>query len=226
MAAIGGILVLAGFVLFVLALVAMFKPLPKLRMGTRKAAAIGMALSVGSCIVGGAITPTDGADPSAPVQVAEAEADTPAEPAAPAKPSTTPIGEPVSARGVEVTVESVRLRQSVGSQYLSERASEGGVLVIVQTKIKNVSDRPIGAFSIPTIELMDPAGVTYSSDIGKTSTHQVATESDAKGWSDLNPGITVRDSRVFEVAADRFDPETWVITVGGKSRKVAAGPVS
>lgn len=226
MAAIGGILVLAGLALFVLALIAMFKPLPKLRMGTRKAAAIGMALSVGSCIVGGAITPTDDADPAAPVQVAEAEADTPAEPAAPARPSATPIGEPVRVRGVEVTVESVNSQQAVGSQYLMEMASEGGVLVVVQTKVKNVSDRPVSAFSIPKIELMDPAGVTYSSDVGKTTAHQMANDTDAKGWSDLNPGITVRDAQVFEVAADSFDPATWVVTIGGASRKVAAGPAS
>ncbi len=223
MAAFGGLLILAGFVLFILAAVAMFKPLPKLRMGTRKAAAIGLALSVGSCVVGGSLQPSDGTDTTEAVEVAEAA---PNADAAPSKPSATPIGQPVTARGVEVTVESVSLRQSVGSEYLTERASEGGVLVIVRTKVKNVGDRPVSAFSIPKIELMDAAGVTYSSDVGKTTAYEMASDNDAKGWSDLNPGITVRDAEVFEVAADRFDPETWVITVGGDSRKVAAGPVS
>lgn len=72
MAALGGLLILFGFALFVAALVAMFKPLPRLRMATRKAAAIGMALSVGSCIVGGAISP---ADPDAPSAVADADSE-------------------------------------------------------------------------------------------------------------------------------------------------------
>lgn len=78
MAIIGGLLILVGFALFVAALVAMFKPLPKLRMATRKAAAVGMALSVASCLVGSGISPRTETEP-----VATAEVDGEVEPAEP-----------------------------------------------------------------------------------------------------------------------------------------------
>lgn len=71
MAIIGGLLILLGFALFVAALVAMFKPLPKLRMATRKAAAIGMALSVASCLVGSGISPTADTELATPAEVDE-----------------------------------------------------------------------------------------------------------------------------------------------------------
>lgn len=56
--AFGITLVFFGIALFSAALVALIWPLPKLRMGSRKAAAIGLALAVGSCVAGAALVPT------------------------------------------------------------------------------------------------------------------------------------------------------------------------
>ena len=83
METLGGLFALFGFGLFATAAFAMFKPLPKLRMGSRKAAAVGMALSVGSCVMGGALMPPTTAE-DAPEQAA-VEAAAPAAPAPPAE---------------------------------------------------------------------------------------------------------------------------------------------
>jgi hypothetical protein len=53
----GSVLIGSGLVLFVVALAAVFRPLPKLKMSTRKAAAAGLALSVASCVGGAVLMP-------------------------------------------------------------------------------------------------------------------------------------------------------------------------
>jgi hypothetical protein len=55
----GAALIGGGLALFVIALVAVFRPLPKFKLPTRKAATVGMALSVASCVTGAAFMPTD-----------------------------------------------------------------------------------------------------------------------------------------------------------------------
>lgn len=54
---IGTLLVLGGTVLFLIALFAYFWPLPKLKLGTKRAATLALALSVGTCISGTAFLP-------------------------------------------------------------------------------------------------------------------------------------------------------------------------
>jgi len=53
----GVILILIGMAVFVAALVAMIRPLSRLWMPTRKAATVGLALSLGSCLLGGSLMP-------------------------------------------------------------------------------------------------------------------------------------------------------------------------
>lgn len=60
---LGGGLILLGFAAFAIALFSFFKPLPKLKLASRKASAVLGALSVASCVAGGAIMP---AAPAAP----------------------------------------------------------------------------------------------------------------------------------------------------------------
>lgn len=52
-----GLLILFGLALFVAALIALVKPLPKLWMGSRKAALVGLAASIASCSVGASLAP-------------------------------------------------------------------------------------------------------------------------------------------------------------------------
>lgn len=147
---------------------------------------------------------------------APAASKTAAETAAPAK-----IGDLLATDGAAVQIEGVSTRDAVGSQYAREAASEGGVLVVVRYAVKNTGDKPLASYDRPRIKLMDAAGVVYDPDIAKSSAFAMEGNFDTKVWSDLNPGITTHGADVFEVAQDRYDPATWRIVVGDKSRLVA-----
>lgn len=67
-----------GFAAFAVALFSFFKPLPKLRLASRKASGVLAALSVGSCIAGGAVMPTPASPP--PIEAAPKVAAAPALP--------------------------------------------------------------------------------------------------------------------------------------------------
>ncbi|MFZ5376615.1 MAG: hypothetical protein ACOZAN_03030 [Patescibacteria group bacterium] len=119
----------------------------------------------------------------------------------------------ITAKSLETTITSVATKSSVGNAYVKETASEGGVLIAVDYKYKNISDKPLNSFNRPTVNLIDANGTEYDSDVGKTSTYSVETNLDSKVFSDLNPGITVKDAKVFEVSKDNFDESTWMVQV-------------
>lgn len=136
---------------------------------------------------------------------------------------TYKVGDKIASKNLEMTVTSVAERASVGTQYISEKASEGGTLVVVQWQYKNISNEPIGSFSQPRLYMNDQSGVEYSSDIGKSSSYATEIKLDTKVFSDLNPGITVKDAKVFEVSKEAYAKGGWsvVIKIDGKSYKVS-----
>lgn len=207
-------LILIGFVLFVLAIVGFFKPIPALKIGSKKAAMVVLLLSVGSCVVGGALAPQDEVLPAAENSNVPSGANSEA-----AQETGIAIGTPVKSREAEITVTKIEQRNQVGNDFLAEKASEGGTLIVVDFTVKNVGDRPLSFYS-PKIALIDASGMEYSSDIAKSAAYATEGDYDSKLFSDLNPGITTRGSTVFEVAADRYDPATWAITIDGKKNKV------
>ena len=133
------------------------------------------------------------------------------------------IKEPVASKNMELTVTSVSEKTSVGGQYLNEKASEGGTLVVVDWQYKNTSNEPIGTFSQPSIKLVDSNGVEYSSDGGKSASYATEIKLDRKILSDLNPGITVKDASVFEVSKESCAQGSWnvIIKADGKDYKIA-----
>lgn len=88
----GGLLVLASPVLFILGLVALIKPLPKLKLGSRKRAGLALLGSVVAMGVGGALLPDPATTPAKP-------ADKPAEKAS--KPEAKPAAPVVDAEAVK-----------------------------------------------------------------------------------------------------------------------------
>ena len=141
--------------------------------------------------------------------------------AEPAK--TYAINELISSENVEVTVTSVAERDAVGESFMEEKASEGATLVVVQWQYKNISKEPLKSYNSPEIKLLDANNVEYGSDLGKTSTYATEVDLDRKVWSDLNPGITVKDAAVFEVGKEAFSTDGWYlnIEVDDKDYKVA-----
>jgi hypothetical protein len=142
-----------------------------------------------------------------------------ATPKATAPAITTPtfyVGDAVPARDVEIRVTKVEQRTAVGSEYARETAAEGGVLVVVRYSIKNTSDRPAKAYAAPELTLLDPQGVEYKPDAGKSGAYASELNLDQKLFSDLNPGITVKGATVFEVGKETFDLATWKLAAGGR----------
>lgn len=66
---IGAIIALMGMGLFVVAIITLIRPIKRIKLGTRKRAAIALAASIGLFILGGTIMP-----PPTPEQIAEREA--------------------------------------------------------------------------------------------------------------------------------------------------------
>jgi hypothetical protein len=121
----------------------------------------------------------------------------------------------------EVTVTKVEELASVGDEYLNKKASDGGTFVAVQYTIKNVSKEPIGAFSLPTIALMDEAKTEYDSDLDATSNYAIQTDIDnSKILSDLNPNIKVTDVQVFEISKESYATGKWFITIGDQKIQI------
>jgi len=126
------------------------------------------------------------------------------------------IGEVINTGTFEITAVSADQKTVVGGQYVNEKASEGATLIAVNWKYKNVSDKPVS--SEPSVKLVDSNGTEYNWDLGKSSTYTVEQRIDSKVLSDLNPGITVNDAKVFEVSKESYAKSGWKLkfTVSGK----------
>jgi hypothetical protein len=129
-------------------------------------------------------------------------------------------GDTVTTSQVELLVESVAAAPRVGGQFMSATAPEGSTYVVVRYTIKNISAKPLGMFDKPSVHLVDPAGVEYDEDLGGTAAYATSTDLDEKVLSDLNPGIRTRGAAVFNVATDRFKPETWSVVIKADQRVV------
>ena len=165
---------------------------------------------------------SDNSNSSSSTAVTESEDNSDSGPNAPTskqEEKTYVIGEAIPTDKLEITVSSVGEHDMVGGQYINEKASEGATLVVVDWKYKNVSEKPINAFSQPSIKLIDENGTEYNSDLGKSSTYAIEKDIDSKILSDLNPGITVNDAKVFEISKESFEKGEWKIQfkVSGKS---------
>ena len=118
---------------------------------------------------------------------------------------------------IEARILEVSQQQQVGGEYLSKTASQGAVLLIVVWEYKNITDKPIGMFQKIDLKLVDTTGNVYNPDVDATTTFIAASSEllkiNEKVISDLNPGITVRGAKVFEVAKARFSDE-WKLKVG------------
>lgn len=124
-------------------------------------------------------------------------------------------GEAVQSDNVEITVTKFEEKDQVGNEFINKAVSEGGTFVAIQYKIKNISKKPIGMFDYPAVSLVDEEGTEYEADIDASSNYAVETNVDnAKIASDLNPGISVTDTKVFEVSKESFASGKWFIKVG------------
>lgn len=123
------------------------------------------------------------------------------------------IGETFKTSKYEITIDSVKEKTKVGTQYLNSTPADGGVYVAVEFSYKNISDEPIGMFNFPSINLIDSKGTKYSYDVSASSYYATETDPDRKIVSDLNPGIKVKDSKVFEISKEDYANGEWKISI-------------
>ena len=122
-------------------------------------------------------------------------------------------GDTIKTDKLEAVITSIEEKSQVGSEYTKLSPSNGGTYVVVNWQYKNTSDKPIGMFSLPALKLTDKNKTQYDSDIHATSTYSVEKKTDAKVLSDLNPGITVNDAKVFEIAKERYQAGGWNVII-------------
>lgn len=129
------------------------------------------------------------------------------------------VNEPIKSDSVELTITSIQEKKQVGSEYFQSNPSEGGTYVAVQWKYKNTSDKPIGMFSHPRINLVDSAGTSYDADIDASGNYATEIKLDRKIVSDLNPGITVNDASVFEVSKESYAKGEWSLMIKSDNKE-------
>ena len=123
------------------------------------------------------------------------------------------VGDVIGTDEFEITITAIEEMSKVGGEFFEETPSEGGTYIAVTWQYKNISDKPIGSFSTPSINLLDKNETEYDSDIGASVSYATESELDTKILSDLNPGITVKDADVFEVAKELYDAGGWRLKI-------------
>jgi hypothetical protein len=129
--------------------------------------------------------------------------------------TTYKVGDVIKVKDLEYTITKVEQKDKVGDEFINKAVSTGGTFVAIQYTIKNVSDKPVGMFDYPSVNLVDGKGTKYDSDVDASSDYAVETKIDnSKLVSDLNPDITITDTAVYEVSKDKYAQGKWFIQIG------------
>lgn len=128
-----------------------------------------------------------------------------------AQPEAKPIavGETGKAKGVDITINSVKVTSQVGPAGVAIKAEAGETFVVVTYSIKNTADKTLSFMERPALTLIDANGHSYTADemLGAMA---VAISSDASSTSiDLNPGTSTKAGMAWKIAKDGFDKGTW-----------------
>lgn len=212
MTAVLGMIAIAGLAGLIVGAIALFRPLPRLKLATRGRAGLLIVGSLALLAVVGALAPSDGPTASSGGQIADGA------PKTDRKAAAYVIGQPLDIGDFRVIIRNVSERDAVGRSIVREQASAGGVLVVVEYTVENISDRPKAAYQLPVPSLIGPNNVVYDKDLGKTAAYASESELDSKAMSDLNPGIRVTNAVVFEVSKASFDRGTWMLGLGAGNR--------
>lgn len=126
------------------------------------------------------------------------------------------IGDTVQTDKYELTINEVSQNSYVGTEYLGQEPSEGGIYVCVDYTFKNTSDKPINSFEFPSLKIVDANGVEYDNDFAATTYYRTQKDANRKSLSDLNPGITTSDNEAFEISEELYNQGEWFIVIDKK----------
>jgi hypothetical protein len=123
------------------------------------------------------------------------------------------IGDTLKSTKLSLIVLSVEAASEITAYYTQIEPSEGAVYVTVQYKYKNISGRPLGSMSQPIITLIDPMGNEYEPDARASAIYSLQMDNDEKVISELNPGITSKGSKVFEISEELLKKSGWHLLI-------------
>lgn len=124
------------------------------------------------------------------------------------------VGDTISTKKFDLTITSVHEATEVGTKYFSEKAKEGAKFIIVDMKYTNKTDKVITYLNLPGISLYDTTtNVKYDKNGTATSYYQIYNDIDEIGYDDLAPGLTVYDSKVYEISSDLYQNHSWQLKI-------------
>ena len=123
------------------------------------------------------------------------------------------IGKVIKTDDFEILISRIRIRQQVGTSFLISKAPAGAQYITVEYRYKNISDEPISSWGVPTFSLYDFNDTEYQGDIGAGMSLNTELDITEKSIGDLNPGISVKGSAVYEVAKDLYKQGNWKIVI-------------
>ena len=113
----------------------------------------------------------------------------------------------------EIAIMNVEQKTTVGTIFFKKEAGNGNTFVCIRVRIKNISNEPIGTFSQPYFKLVDGNNTTYNTDIDASSSYVTEVEDTSKFLSDLNPGVTIYDTGVFQIGKDYYAQNSFNLII-------------
>lgn len=123
------------------------------------------------------------------------------------------IGDKITTDKYEINILKVEEKSKVGTEYFQKQAGDGNTFICFQVTYKNISNKPIGMFDQPAFKLIDQNNTEYSADAGISGYYATEIGDDSKIISDLNPGVTVKETGVFEIGKDVYSNNSWNLEV-------------
>lgn len=120
------------------------------------------------------------------------------------------VGEVGKAKGVDITIDSVKVTSEISS---IAKAEAGETFVLVGYTIKNTSAETLGMLERPAFTLIDDKGHSYTADEMMGALAVALTPEGSSVSVDLNPGTSTKAGTVWKISKDGFDKATWRIVV-------------
>lgn len=76
----------------------------------------------------------------------------------------------------------------------------------------------MSSFSCPDIKLKNSDGITFNSDIDASSYYAAETDPNRKILSNLNTGISVTNSKVFEISETDYESGSFAVIVNADKK--------
>lgn len=122
-----------------------------------------------------------------------------------------------------VSIDSARLQSSLQNPDLPEASRRDALLLIVQYRYSNLTERPVDMrVHQPRLSLLDAQGRRFEPNRRLTLDYLDQQNLDTPGYDKLNPLVSVSTVAVFEVSPALFDARSWSLLVkAGESVRIA-----